>query len=147
MDELYAVFSIDVRDTNPALFLQAAELYRYTILRIDNIEDVLQGLTIKALINAHCEQEQNQFTNRILKPKKKRKQNNSETLWDDEDLTGSVKETSMKANNECKPIARPRIVKALSNRVVTSSKAIDEKSVNCNKYHKRFTKTKKPARL
>ena len=52
-----------------------------------------------------------------------------------------------KSKNEPIGSSVPRIVKAKSNRVGTAKKSEDETSVKCNKYHKRFVKTKKPTKL
>ena len=43
--------------------------------------------------------------------------------------------------------AKARIVRAKLNRTTKQTKTEDNESINSNKYHKRFTKTKKPARL
>jgi len=52
-----------------------------------------------------------------------------------------------KSKNEPIGSSVPRIVKSKSNRAGTAKKSEDETSVKCNKYHKRFVKTKKPTKL
>lgn len=53
----------------------------------------------------------------------------------------------IKLKPKLKGKAKARIVRAKLNRTTKQTKAEDNESINSNKYHKRFTKTKKPARL
>jgi len=127
-DHVLKKFGISLRifeDDCPSFVLQTLDLYKYTIVNRDYLFEKVPVKLEPKTIEPKVENVETK------KPKCKKQKTSGKK--------------SKKSNP--KPRSKPRIVRTTKCNMKNDDQKADDESVKSNKYNKRFTKTKKPAKL